>query len=156
MEREALITAMKVSISEVLEKMFFLPLDFPEAGNEKEFMELKADEIMISKLNFSGPLSGYFQFFIPRGLAFSIAASFMGIGEDSISREHVTETVKEIINMFAGNTFSIFDSQSVFDLDIPELIDSEKEGKENVESREEIFIPIYTMESRVALKMFIR
>jgi len=154
MEKEALIAAMKNSISEVLEKMFFLPLDFVDTISKGALWEdLKASEIITSRLNFSGPISGYFLLYIPAGLAHSLAASFMGIDEESISHDHVTDTVKEIINMIAGNTFGIFDDQTVFDLGIPELINVDDLKDGDSKSEEDIFIAINTLENRLGLRM---
>ena len=155
MEKEALTKAMKSSISEVLEKMFYLPLDFPESKNEKEFPNLKTDKTIISRIKFSGPFSGYLLLYIPRELAESLTISFMGIDEDNISQDYVTSTVKEIINMITGNAFRNFDDQAVFDLGIPELINFDDMIRENSKSEEEIFISINTMESRMALQAII-
>jgi len=153
MEKEALITAMKDSISEVMEKMFFLPLDFSEVNNVEELWDPEKDEIVISKLNFNGPFSGFFFIFIPRELALSLAAGFMGINDDEISKDHITEAAKEILNMIAGSTFSIFDQQAVFDLDIPELIGFDKIKAVISDSDEEIFIAINTLDNCLAFKM---
>ena len=155
MEREALITAMKSSISEVLETMFFLPLEF--AGNTKpgELWDSDRGEIIVSKLNFTGPFAGYFVLFVPKELALSLAASFLGKDEASISQDHVAQTVKEIINMIAGSTFGIFDDQSVFDLDIPELVRFAELRKDHSDSKGGIFIAVNTLESRLAVQMII-
>ena len=155
MEKEALITAMKSSISEVLEKMFYLPLDLSESKDEKEFPDLKTDKIIISRLKFSGPFSGYFLLYIPRELAESLTTNFMGIDEDNISQDYVTSTVKEIINMITGNAFRNFDDQAIFNLEIPELIKFDDIIRKNSKSEEEIFINIKTMESRMALQAII-
>lgn len=152
-EKESLKTAMKNSISEVLEKMFYLPLYFSEDSNVGELLNSGRGEIIVSKLNFSGPFSGWFLFFVPKELAHSITADFMGIDEDSLSQDQVTETVKEIINMVTGNIFSIFDDQVVFDLGIPELIDFEKAKRDISESEEKIFITINTLDNHLALGM---
>ena len=52
MERKALIRAMKNSISEVIETMFFLPVDFSDTVNAEEI------QMSVTKLDFSGPFSG--------------------------------------------------------------------------------------------------
>ena len=110
---------------------------------------------MTGKLSFRGPFSGYFLFFIPGDLALSLTAGFLGEDEESVSQDHVTETLKEILNMIAGSTFSAFDDQAVFDLGIPELINFDDMIRENSKSEEEIFISINTMESRMALQAII-
>jgi len=73
------------------------------------------DQIVAAKLNFSGPLSGYAIFCIPKKSAVSITADFMGKDEQEISNDQINGTVKEIINMIIGNTFSMYDPDVVFD-----------------------------------------
>ena len=150
MEREAIITAMKDSISEVMEKMVFLPLDFSGAGHVEELWNLERDEIIISKLNFNGPFSGRFYFFIPNSLAVSITISFLGIVEDDPAGEQLSETVNEIINMVAGNTFSKFDDQQIFDLEVPMPVRFKDLELDISDTDNEIYIPIRTLEDRLA------
>lgn len=153
MEREAIITAMKDSISEVMEKMVFLPLDFSGAGHVEELWNLERDEIIISKLNFNGPFSGFFLFFIPRELALSLTAGFLGLDEDKISQDQINETVKELLNMISGNTFTYFNKQAVFDLDLPELIGANIMESLISHSGQGIFIGINTIDNCLAFQM---
>ena len=153
MEREALITAMKDSISEVLEKMFFLPLDFTDAGSPGELWNSEKGEIIVSKLDFKGPSSGYFVFFIPEDLALSLTGSFLGRDDEEISQDLINETVKEITNMVAGNTFSIFDDQAVFDFGIPELIPFNEAEKDQSDSGEDIFVAVNTLDDCLAVRL---
>ncbi len=153
MEKKALISAMKASISEVLEKMFFLPMDFSEVVNLGELYNSGKDKMLTSKLSFKGPFSGYFRFFMPRDLAFFLTAGFLGEDEGNVSQDQVTGTLKEILNMIAGSTFSVFDNQAVFDLDIPELVGFDDLGRDHSNTEEEIFVAVNTLDNCLALKM---
>lgn len=153
MEREALISAMKSSISDVLETMFFLSLEFADNAKPEEFWNSENDELVVTKLNFGGAFLGFLIFIIPNKLALSLTANFIGEDEESITQDHVSGTVKEILNMIAGNIFSNFDDQLVFDLDIPELIHFDEVGRTLPGTDEEISILINTLDSRLALKM---
>jgi len=146
---------MKNSISDVLETMFFLPLDVCDTANPEELINFETENILASKLTFKGPFSGHLVFLIPEELAFSLTANFLGKNEDRVSNDHVTETVKEIINMIAGNTFSIFNPRAVFDLDIPKLVRSENLRRDHSDSEQDIFVVIDTLENRLALQMVI-
>lgn len=149
MEKEALRAAIKRSISEVLETMFFLPLEFPE-GQGKEMPGKEGNgNLLVTKLNFRGPFSGAFLFFIPEELTLSLTASFLGEEEAKVSRAHVTDMAKEIVNMIAGNTFSILDNKAIFDLGIPEILDAHSPEP----GQAEIFIPIRTIGSSLALQL---
>ena len=153
MEKKALISAMKASISEVLEKTFFLPMDFSEVVNLGELYNSGKDKMLTSKLSFKGPFSGYFLFFMPRDLAFFLTAGFLGEDEGNVSQDQVTGTLKEILNMIAGSTFSVFDNQAVFDLDIPELVGFDDLGRDHSNTEEEIFVAVNTLDNCLALKM---
>ncbi len=151
MDKKSLMTAMRNSISDVLETMFFMALDYPET--DIELWQPKSGKILASKLDFKGPFSGQIIFFIPEKTAASLAARFLGMDEDKISHEHVTETVKEIVNMIAGGTFSNYDANEVFNLGIPEFADPDTTKNNNIRSEHVIFIPIDTLEDRLALMM---
>ena len=157
MEKETLISAMKDSISEVLETMFFLPLEFSEhARFEDWWSEGAKDGLLVTKLNFRGPVSGTFFFFIPKSLGLSLSASFMGEEETDVSQEHVTDTVKEILNMIAGNTFGILDDQAVFNLGIPEMMTFDEAERGRAEAAEKVFIGISTLDDSLALAWLAR
>jgi CheY-specific phosphatase CheX len=152
MEREALRTAMKDSISDVLEKMFFLPLEFSDIVTRKE---LGADEMLVSKLSFAGPFSGRFFFFVPKRYTVSFAANFLGENDGNISQDQASETVKEALNMLAGTTFFHYDDQAVFSLDIPDLVRPGELRDDHSNSDHNIFIGIDTLETRLGLQVVI-
>nr|QIV52816.1 chemotaxis protein CheX [uncultured bacterium] len=108
----------------------------------------------LAKLEYSGNFSGYFLLFMPEELALLLAASFLGRVEDNVSHEHVIETKKEIINMIAGNTFTIFDDQNVFDLGIPQIVESNIITKVT-DCNKEIIIKTNTLENCLYVKLAI-
>ena len=125
METARLKTAMKTSISEVLETMFFLPLDFPEDAYFADLNPESDDNPLIaSKLDFNGPVAGQMFFLIPWTLARSLAANFLGIGEEEVDRQGAQDIVKELLNMITGKAFSTYDDQLVIEIGIPESIDA--------------------------------
>ena len=152
MEKEALRTAMKDSISDVLEKIFFLPLEFSDMVTSKE---LGADEMLVSKLGFAGPFSGCFFFFVPKRYAMAFAANFLGEKDENISQDQASETVKEALNMLAGTTFFHYDDQAVFSLDIPVLVQPAELRDDPSNSEHNIFIGIETLETRLGLQLII-
>ena len=152
MEREALIAAIKDSISDVLEKMFFLPLDFFDTASPEEFV---ADEMVVSKLSFTGPFTGYFLLSIPKRYNLSLAANFLGENKENISQDQANEIVKEAVNMLAATTFFYYDDQVVFGLGIPEFIPSAQLQRGYFNYEKDIFIGIDTLECRLGLYMII-
>jgi CheY-specific phosphatase CheX len=130
MEKASLIQAMKLSISKVLEKMFFLPLDFDDSTDSMVLSELENNGALTVTLEFAGPFKGCLFMSMPKDLALHATANFLGKEEDRVSEDDVMGTVKEIINMIAGNTFSTYDDQAVFNLGAPEVI-PEYEGMDD-------------------------
>ena len=59
MDKETLIKAMKASTSEVLETMFFMPVDFLSGGEEYPERDSDGADVAVW-LDFDGPSSGCF------------------------------------------------------------------------------------------------
>jgi CheY-specific phosphatase CheX len=157
MKNKDMRTAMKNSISEVLETMFFLSLDFfHNDADIRDLWTMGKDQIVAAKLNFNGPLSGYAIFCIPKKSAVSVTADFMGKDEEEISDDQINGTVKEIINMIIGNTFSRYDPDVVFDLGVPELVAFNDFLKEVSDSEKRFSIVIETLENYLAFQMNVR
>ena len=153
MKNKDMTTAMKNSISSVLETMFFLSLDFSDDIDILELWDTGKDPVIAAKLSFSGPLSGYAVFCIPKKSALSITADFMGKDEQEISDDQINETVKEIINMIIGNTFSMYDPDVVFDLGVPELVGFHDSIKGLPDSEKSFSVVIETLENYMAFQM---
>ena len=153
MNKEVLTSAMKNSISDVLETMFFLPVDFDDSVSLDEFWDPDKDKIIAAKLNFDGPLSGYCILYIPEKLAVSITADFMGKEEKDVSNEQARGTLMEITNMITGNGFSLYDPESVFNLGAPELVGLDDFHKDLSDAEDRISIAIDTLENYLAFQM---
>jgi CheY-specific phosphatase CheX len=152
MDRELLKKTMRASTSEVLEKMFFLPLDFSEAGTPGElWADPAAADLLTVRLSFAGPISGALLFMIPRGLGIEMTADFMGIEKEGVPPEHVEQTAKEILNMIAGSTFSSLDDQAVFELGIPETAPVQTALTACSDPEKGLFLGVDTLESRIGL-----
>lgn len=155
METEKLESATKRSISEVLEKMFFIPVDFPEKSGDTGLNLSGSGKYMITRLRFKGPFAGYFLFVIPEELTPSLAAGFLGEEERQITGEQRADTIKEILNMIAGNMFSILDDQATFNLDIPEMIEGADAAKLISGGKEGVYIPVQTIDSSLAIQVVV-
>jgi CheY-specific phosphatase CheX len=148
MDKSSLTEAMKASISEVLEQMFFMPIEF--AVPEDAGADLEPDPAtIIAKLEFSGSACGTFLLLIPASLAQSVTADFLGVMSRSQARELVPGTVLEMINMLAGNTLSTYDHQALFDLQIPVLINVKEHHALTEGVADQVVIRIQTPEGRM-------
>jgi CheY-specific phosphatase CheX len=155
MDKSVLTEAMKASISEVLEQMFFMPIDFvaPDAAPSDP---QSGSAAIIAKLGFSGPYSGTFMLQVPAVLGQSVSADFLGIAAPRLSSEQVTGTVLEMVNMLAGGTLSIYDSHALFDLQMPELICTHDVHALTAEAPDGILLRIQTPESRMTFQLIIQ
>jgi CheY-specific phosphatase CheX len=150
--KTALKTAMTTSISEVLETMFFMSLELSEEKNFKQFLQGAPKNLFASRLDFSGPISGYYLLFVPQNVLTDMATNFMGLEADELGRDHLHGTIKEITNMIAGNSFSHYDDQAVFKLEIPEIVDLQNitAAAENPGENDQ-FILIDTLDGQLAI-----
>ncbi|HPA14741.1 MAG TPA: chemotaxis protein CheX [Desulfobacterales bacterium] len=146
--------AMKSSISEILETMFFVSLEFDESGNFDDFIQSANGNLSASRLRFGGDLSGSFFFYAPESVLLTITENFLAQDRYSITKNHVEGTLKEITNMIAGSTLSSFDKQALFNLNIPEVIDTNRKFESFDEAgNEQIFFMINSLEGRLAAKL---
>jgi CheY-specific phosphatase CheX len=151
MDKAALTKAMKASISEVLERMFFMPMEF--AAPEKSGADPLSDpETIIAKLEFSGSACGTFFLLIPASLALSVTADFLGVTSKGEARKLVAGTVLEMANMLAGSTLSTYDHQVLFDLQTPELITVKELHALTEGVADQVVIRIQTPESQMAFQ----
>jgi len=151
--KEKLKRAMMDAISNVFETMFFLPMEFSQLTGIENFLRVEEKGVLTCILDFNGPFSGKVVLFIPAVLAIPLTADFMGVESDTLSKDHVTGTVKEIVNMIAGSMFINYDDKSVFDLAIPKMATFEKACKEDPASKESLFLGVKTPDSKFALKI---
>jgi CheY-specific phosphatase CheX len=148
--------AMTTSISEVLETMFFMTIETSEVEKRADLLDdMSEEKHFVSRIAFSGPLSGIFILTIPQNILSSMTEMFMGIEAEDITETHLSGIISEAINMIAGNTFSKLDDQAVFNLEIPELLDistlSEDDGPPG---SEKLFVRIETPSGCLGLQAF--
>jgi len=155
MQTEKMMSAMRTSISDVFETMFFMPVDFEPAA-------LGAPETdgdggtLTARLAFDGARSGYFRLRIPEGLARRVSADFMGMEPGAVSTEDIAGTVLEMVNMMAGNTFSAYDPQTVFNLQGPVLVGEGEPAPPAEAGATVIEVSVDTLESRMHLDLVLR
>jgi CheY-specific phosphatase CheX len=117
---------MMASISEVIEKMFYTAIDFDNDNdlNLAGFTD-SSDIILASSIGYYGETAGTFIYMVPEEILITMTAGFLGEEPENITNNHTEGMVKEIINMIAGNVFSVSDNMECR-LKIPELIPFQK------------------------------
>jgi len=112
--------ALRDSVNEVLEKMFFAQAmgecpDSDPPGNSP------ADEIAVA-LTFQGEPSGSLLLRLTAAAARQIAADFLGIEISEVSDLRTSEVVRELANMICGSVLSRAESAATFQLDAPRIV----------------------------------
>ncbi len=154
MDNQAMIQAMKTSISEVLEEMFFMPIDFIGSADDAMGFEENKKKVVV-KLDFSGPHAGHFLLITPRSLANSITADFLGASARNLSEDQVYGTVLAMINMLAGNTLSKHDHRAVYNLQIPKLMSMDSMDAPESNASEYFDVYIETLACRMIMKLVV-
>ncbi len=123
MMKQMLMTAVKNSISNVMETMFFLPV---ELGPETKWADCRMDTapVMACQLEFSGDVSGTFILAAPETLVLEMTENFMGESETRLLPVHLSGTLTEMLNMVCGNALSSITASVPFELGIPQVIES--------------------------------
>ncbi len=148
--------AMKDSIFNVLEQMFFLPVDVQETdGTGDEDAVPTNTSLITAGVGFHGPSDGMFMLSIPAELATSMAVDFLGVSPETISSEQIVGTVKEMINVLAGSTLSAYEPESAFNLQIPEIIAASHPTKSDPEPGGSILLLIETPDNRMVFRLHI-
>jgi CheY-specific phosphatase CheX len=142
--KKILMKEMLTSISEVMETMFFLPVEF---GTESELSQfgMENKNTLTCRLAFSGDTSGCLILIAPINFIAEMAENFMGEPRENLTEEHFSGTLTEMLNMVCGNALSKTESKVPFELGIPEVIDESKISKK------EIFTIVETTESKMAI-----
>ncbi len=143
--KKILMTAMKASISEVMETMFFLPIEFGEESIPAQCGMDKKN--MACELTFTGNASGRLILMAPERLVAEMAENFMGEPLKNLTREHLSGTLTEMLNMVCGNALSKTDTKAPFELGIPKMIDG------SAMATKEVFTIVETIESKMAIQL---
>jgi len=131
------------SISEVMETMFFLPIE-PAADATLARCGLDKQKTMACQLSFSGDISGRMILLADESLVAEMARNFMGESSEYLTDEYLMGTLTEMLNMVCGNALSKIQADIPFELGIPAKIDASE-----IPEKEEFSI-IETTQSKMA------
>jgi CheY-specific phosphatase CheX len=129
--KKILMKAMTTSISEVMETMFYLPVEF---GQKATLAQSGMDNknTLACNLTFSGDVSGCLTMVVSRNLIAEMAENFMGEPREHLTEAHLSGTLTEMLNMVCGNALSKTESNVPFELEIPEIIEDSEMNKKDV------------------------
>lgn len=117
-------SAMAASISDVLETMFYMPLEFEDTGEPDKRGFFDIPDLRVCELEFNGSISGRLILMIPESLLVSMAVDFMAEDKSTIKRVHTDGIIKEVANMVAGHMLSHMDDKRDFHLGIPRITEN--------------------------------
>ena len=105
---------------EVLETMFFSTVFAEPEGTAPG---LPGDSVT-AQVRFSGNPSGVFAVGLALPAAQSVAENFLGLEPGSITHEQICGVVREMANMICGSALTRIESDTLFELLAPEILDS--------------------------------
>jgi len=153
---EALKETTKISISEVLETMFFLPLEASESEGGGDLSQIPKDQLTGASLDFSGPIAGKVVFLIPIKLARSLTSDFLGQENADVASDEMEGTIKEVVNMIMGKALSLIDEKAIFKLGIPEISDISEEMDRFFSKEDNAFTLLFNaIEHQLAFRVII-
>jgi hypothetical protein len=132
MDKEIMMELMKQAISDVLETMFFQPVQISSKNYTLQEWFFDKQSLLGATLTFSGPFAGLFYIVIPVNLVKEITANFLGIEKEEVNENQKKDTIKEALNIIGGHMFSLFDKEDATSLGIPELIEENNLKHDNL------------------------
>ncbi|NQT55154.1 MAG: chemotaxis protein CheX [Desulfobacteraceae bacterium] len=150
MEKAAMMKAMKASISNVLETMFYQMVQIVDDDCSLQTWFDQGQPLLGATLNFAGASEGTFYVIIPIEVANEITANFLGLDTGEIDAGQRTDTVKEALNMISGGMLSIFDPKGAVKLGIPEMIAKDDLSYDKLKDLQGDVILLETEDNRMA------
>ena len=105
---------------EVLETMFFSTV-FAEP---EETLAGLPEDCVIAQVRFCGNPSGVFTVDLTPPAAQAVAENFLGLEPGSVTHEQTCGVIREMANMICGSVLTRIQSDTLFDLMAPEILDS--------------------------------
>jgi CheY-specific phosphatase CheX len=112
--------ALRDSVNEVLEKMFFVEALGESPDSAPDGTEPAAE--IAARLTFDGEPSGSLTLRLTSAAARPIAADFLGTDVETVSDRQVEEVVCELANMICGSVLSRVESATIFNLAAPQIV----------------------------------
>lgn len=150
MEKAPMMKAMKSSISNVLETMFYQMVQIVDDDCSLQTWFAQGRPLLGANLNFSGPSEGTLYFIIPIAVANEITANFLGLDAVAIDEGQRADTVKEALNMISGGMLSVIDPKGAFKLGIPEMISENDLSQDKLKDLQGDVILFETEDNRMA------
>ena len=92
-------------------------------------------ESMAVCIFFSGPISGRLVLKMSPVVVLELTANMLGIDEDRVTTEQQYDAMKETINVICGNLLpAIGGNQTIFHIDVPEIVGNENDIEEKAEA----------------------
>ena len=121
--KKILMTAMTNSISEVMETMFFMPVEIgPEMILNDSGIDL--NNALACRLGFTGDIGGNIDVISPETLVAELTSNFLGENKAGLTWEQQFGTLSEMLNIVCGNALKNVKCRLPYKLGIPEKITS--------------------------------
>jgi chemotaxis protein CheY-P-specific phosphatase CheC len=142
---------LKQAISNVLETMFFLPVQIIDDGSILDNWSQQNTKFWHVTVQFSGPIQGTFFLLAPVQLAREITANFLGLSGSEVESVQEADTVKEALNMIGGYVLSQIEKADAYQLGIPEIVAAEDTDPTALQVEPENLVLMETDENHLAV-----
>ena len=119
--KKILMTALTNSISEVMETMFFMPVEIGP-GTILNDSGINRNNALACRLKFTGDISGDIDIISPGPLVAELASNFLGEIKGELTWEQQLGTLSEMLNMVCGNALKNVKCKLPYRLGIPQMI----------------------------------
>ena len=150
MKRDTMMKTMREAISNVLDTMFFQPVQFVDSKCTLQEWFSDKQSLVGATLNFISSSEGSFYLLLPVEIVKDVTANFLGLLEEEINEKQEKDTIKEALNMIGGHMLSLLDSKADFRLGIPEFIEENDLTNDKLGDLKGDIIFIETADNRLA------
>lgn len=152
--QDAIKAAMTAAIGGVLETMFFMSTEILDEATPAEYFRSLKGRTFGGQIDFKGFSSGRCFILIPEQALYVMTKSLLALEPDKIQERHLGGVIKEVLNMVAGNTFSTYNPDHVYELGIPKRVSPETVVRLLAEPGGELdFLMVDTIDGRLALAL---
>lgn len=150
MKRDTMMKTMREAISNVLDTMFFQPVQFVDSKCTLQEWFSDKQSLVGATLNFINSSEGSFYLLLPVEIVKGVTANFLGLLEEEINEKQKKDTIKEALSMIGGHMLSLLDSKGDFRLGIPEFIEENDLTNDKLGDLKGDIILIETEDNRLA------
>lgn len=125
MEKKVMKRLLKEAIFDVMDRMFFQPIQFVDANCGAAEWFPRGQKILGTTLQIDGEPKFFLYLFLSETMAQRLTADFLGLEGKPPAEEQTIDTAKEALNMIGGRMLSAMDEEGSWSIGLPSLVPQE-------------------------------